>query len=266
MADTEAFARPEGALAIKGLLLDLDGVVYVGNELLPGAKDAIGKIRASGLPFRFITNTTRQSRGQVVGKLRRLGLDVRPDDVFTPAALASEFLAARKIAPFLVTHPDLRADFADAPAGSGEAVVVGDAGEFFGYDLMNRAYRKLLHGAEFVALAKNRSFLDHDGELSLDAGPFVAALEYATGRQARVFGKPAADFFGQAVAALGCPAGAVAMIGDDVEADVGGAMAAGLFGVLVQTGKYREGHEASISPRPDLVARDLADAIARLPG
>lgn len=158
-------------------------------------------------------------------------------------------------------HPELCEDFSGLRTDGEEAVVVGDAGEFFTYDLLNRAYRKILHGAAFLALAKNRNFLDHDGELSLDAGPFVAALEYASGREATVFGKPAAMFFKLAVESLRCAPEEVAMIGDDVEADVGGAMAAGLMGVLVRTGKYRPGHEAHLAERPTLVAENLKVAV-----
>lgn len=115
-------------------------------------------------------------------------------------------------------------------------------------------------------MAKNRNFLDHDGELSLDAGPFVAALEYASGREATVFGKPAAMFFKLAVESLRCAPEEVAMIGDDVEADVGGAMAAGLMGVLVRTGKYRPGQEAHLVERPTLVAKNLKVAVDLLLG
>jgi HAD superfamily hydrolase (TIGR01458 family) len=136
-------------------------------------------------------------------------------------------LAQRKLTPFLVVHPDLREDFSGLATDGEEAVVVGDAGEFFTYDLLNRAYRKIHHGAEFFALAKNRNFLDHDSELSLDAGPFVMGLEYASGRRATVLGKPSPTFFKLAVEGLSCAAEDVVMIGDDAEADVGGAMAAG---------------------------------------
>jgi HAD superfamily hydrolase (TIGR01458 family) len=249
---------------IAGLLLDLDGVVYVGDRLLPGAREAIERLRAGGIRHKFITNTTRRSRDQVAEKLLQLGLEVDSADIFTPAALAAGFLRSRRLAPFLVACPDLRADFVDVDGGDGEAVVVGDAGVFFSYDLMNAAYRRLLDGAEFVALAKNRSFRDHDGGLSLDAGPFVAALEFATGREARLFGKPSEDFFRQAAAGVGCPVGRIAMIGDDVDTDVAGGMAAGLAGVLVQTGKYVPGQETRIPPGPSRVVRDLAAAVDML--
>jgi HAD superfamily hydrolase (TIGR01458 family) len=252
------------ARAVKGALLDLDGVVYTGGALLPGSLEAIAKIKAAGIPLKFITNTTRCPLRRIVEDLARLGLVVAREDVYTPAAIAHELLARRKLAPFLVVHPDLHEDFAGLVTSGREAVVVGDAGEFFTYELLNQAYRRLLHGAEFFALAKNRNFLDHDNELSLDAGPFVAGLEYASRRFATVLGKPAATFFLLACEAMQCAAHDVVMIGDDAEADVGGAMSAGLMGVLVQTGKYRPGQEAQLLQPPTLVAKNLKTAVDQL--
>ncbi len=95
----------------------------------------------------------------------------------------------------------------------------------------------------------------------MDAGAFVRALEYASGRKAKVLGKPSPHFFALAVESLGCQAHEAVMVGDDAEADVGGAMAAGLAGVLVQTGKYREGDEDQLDPAPTHVAEDLAAAV-----
>ena len=110
-------------------------------------------------------------------------------------------------------------------------------------------------------MAKNRNFLDHDGELSLDAGPFVAGLEYASGRAATVLGKPAPTSLNIAVEGLRCAAEDVAMIGDDAEADVGGAMAAGLMGVLVQTGKYHSDQEALLAERPTFIVENPREAV-----
>jgi HAD superfamily hydrolase (TIGR01458 family) len=246
---------------IKGFLVDLDGVVYAGAEALPGSLDAIFRIRAARLPLKFITNTTRRPRRRIVSDLARLGLSVGAEDLFTPAALARDFLARQKLTPLLIVHPDLREDFEGLAAGGGEAVVVGDAGEFFTYALLNQAYRKIVHGAAFFALAKNRNFLDHDGELSLDAGPFVAGLEYASGREATVLGKPAAAFFKSAVESMACAPENAVMIGDDAEADVAGAMAAGLKGILVRTGKYRLGQEERLAERPTYVVENLKAAV-----
>ncbi|MFT4097964.1 MAG: TIGR01458 family HAD-type hydrolase [Rhodoblastus sp.] len=246
---------------VKGVLIDLDGVVTIGGALVPGSREALGRLRRASLPYRFITNTTRRPRRRVAADLAALGLDVAPAHIYTPAALVAPYCAARALSPFLVTHPDLAEDFAGLPSDGRAAVIVGDAGEHFTYAQMNAAFRKLMHGADFLALATNRAFQDGDGELSLDAGPFVAALEFATRRKATVFGKPARDFFAAAVAGLGLSPDDIAMIGDDVEADVGGAMAAGLAGVLVRTGKYRAGHETALKRAPTFVADDLAAAV-----
>ncbi len=252
--------------AVKGMLLDLDGVVYVGETVLPGALEAISQIRAAGLPLKFVTNTTRRPLRRIVNDLDRIGLRVEPGDVYTPAAIARDYCIGRRLAPFLVVHPDLYEDFAGLPQDGEDAVIVGDAGEFFTYDLLNRAYRKILRGTAFLALAKNRNFLDRHGELSLDAGPFIAGLEYACGREATVLGKPSPAFFELAVKGLGLNAEDVAMIGDDAEADVGGAMGAGLMGVLVQTGKYRPGQEARLTKPPTLIAQNLNVAVDLLLG
>jgi HAD superfamily hydrolase (TIGR01458 family) len=256
----------EGRSRVKGVLIDLDGVVYVGDALVPGSLEAIGRLRAARTPFKFITNTTRRPRRRIVVDLARLGLDVALEDVLTPAALARDFLLRQNLAPFLVAHPDLREDFVGSPADGAEAVVVGDAGAFFTYDLLNQAFRKLLRGAPLLALAKNRNFRDRDGDLSLDAGPFVAALEYASGETAMVFGKPAPEFFKRAVDSLACAAAEVAMIGDDAEADIGGAMASGLKGILVRSGKYRPGCEAVPPVTPTHVVADLKAAVDALLG
>jgi HAD superfamily hydrolase (TIGR01458 family) len=249
---------------MKGLLLDLDGVVTVAGSPLPGSLEAVRRLRDAGLPLRFITNTTRRPRRVIVANLGKLGLEVAAEHVFTPAAMAREVLTRLSLTPFLVVHPDLREEFSGVPAGDAEAVVIGDAGPFFTYDLLNQAYRKILHGAELIALARNRNFLDHDHELSLDAGPFVTALEYASGEPALVLGKPSPTFFALAVESMGCAPEDVVMIGDDAEADIGGAMAAGLEGILVRTGKYLPGQEASLPQRPTHVVADLWAAVTFL--
>jgi HAD superfamily hydrolase (TIGR01458 family) len=250
----------------RGILLDLDGVVYVRDTLLPGSLDAISKIKASGIRLKFITNTTRRPRRRIAEDLTQMGLRAELDDIFTPAAIARDFLADRNLTPVLVVHPDLREDFSGLPTGSEEAVVIGDAGAFFTYDLLNQAFRKIIRGAAFVALAKNRNYLDRDGELSLDAGPFVEGLEYASHRAATVFGKSSPMFFRLAVDALGCAAENIVMIGDDPEADVSGAMASGLMGILVKTGKYRPGHETYLPQPPTLIADNLKAAVDLLLG
>jgi len=246
----------------KGLLIDLDGVVYVGGKALSGAVDAIERARAAGLATCFLTNTTRTPHRALVAKLRSMGLDVAEEEVLTPARAAMRMATENGLAPHLLVHPALAEDFEGVPQEGRPAVVVGDAGDGFTYAALNAAFRILMDSdAPLIALANNRYFREEDGALSLDAGPFVAALSYAAGREPVVLGKPARPFFEAALANIGCTAAEAVMIGDDVESDVGGAMAAGLTGILVRTGKYRAGAEVRISPGPTYVADDLAAAI-----
>jgi len=224
------------------VLLDLDGVLYVEGEPLPGATAAVEQLRAAGLELRFVTNTTASSRATTLRRLRTLGFELEEDELVTPAALARRHCADRGHRTVaLIMNEDVKQDFAGLEESDDEAdaVIMGDLGEQFGFPILNRAFRLVMDGAELVALQKNRFWLTADG-LSLDAGPFVAAVEYATGKDAYVVGKPSAGFFDTILADLGVERSDVAMVGDDVETDIGGALDAGIAAVLVRTGKYRE--------------------------
>jgi HAD superfamily hydrolase (TIGR01458 family) len=249
--------RPEA------LLIDLDGVLYVEDEPIDGAVDAVASLRAEGLALRFVTNTTSRPRRGIVERLHRLGFDVDEAEVITPAALAVQVCVARdahRVA--LLMNDAVKEDFAalEEVDDDTDAVVVGDLGRDFTYDRLNAAFRLLTDGAELIALQKNRYWLTPDG-LSLDVGPFVAALEYAARREAVVVGKPSRAFFETVLADVGVEPGRAAMVGDDVESDVGGALRAGLAGVLVRTGKYREDAVATSGIEPTLTL----DSIAALP-
>ena len=255
MADTLADVR--------ALLLDLDGVLYVEGEAVPGAPEAVARLRASGLPLRFVTNTTARSRAQTLERLAVLGYEVAPDELVTPAALAAALCEQRGLHRVaLVMNDAVKADFPGLEEADTDvdAVIMGDLGEQMGYATLNRAFRHVMAGAELIALQKNRFWLTADG-LALDAGPFVAAIEYATGRSAEVVGKPSPAFFALVRGGLGVTAEQAAMVGDDVEVDVGGAQAAGLAGILVRTGKYREDVVAASGVEPAATV----DSIAAVP-
>lgn len=246
---------------IRAVLLDLGGVVYEGDQPLLGAVEAVARLRDAGFGLRFLTNTTRMPRRQLLRRVNRMGVPVSAEELFTPAQAARAWLAAKGLTPRLLVHPALGEDFAGLPPAEKEAVVVGDAAEGFSYAALNAAFRKLLQGAAFVALARNRSFKDGDGALSLDTGAFVVALEYASRREAVLLGKPASDFFQAALASLPCDGQEAVMVGDDAEADVAGALAAGLgAALLVRTGKYRPGDEDKVEPAPSATVADLAAA------
>jgi HAD superfamily hydrolase (TIGR01458 family) len=154
----------------------------------------------------------------------------------------------------------VKRDFAELEQadGAADAVIVGDLGEAFGYGVLNAAFRQVMDGAELIALQKNRYWLTAEG-LSLDVGAFVAALEYATGREAYVVGKPSSPFFELVLRDLGVRAQDAAMVGDDVESDIGGALAAGLAGILVRTGKYRPDAVAAAGVTPTATVDSIAD-------
>jgi HAD superfamily hydrolase (TIGR01458 family) len=227
---------------VQALLIDLDGVLYVEDEPVPGAREALAALRRSGAALRFVTNTTARPRRAIFDRLHRLGFDPAPGEVITPATLAVRHCIERgNVRAMLVMNDAVKEDFTalEETGGRAQAVIVGDLGDAFGYDVLNRAFRELMDGAELVALQKNRYWLTPGG-LSLDVGAFVAALEFAAGTQAHVVGKPAPAFFEAALATVPVEAARAAMVGDDVETDVGGAQRAGLMGILVRTGKYRE--------------------------
>ena len=236
----------------KGLLVDLDGTLYVGDEPVEGAREAVERLLAVGLAIRYVTNTTREPRREVVARLSEMTFPARDEHVFTPAAAAAT-LRGRKVHA-LVAEPLLE-DLSGLVLTDREPeyVLVGDLGTGFTYERLDVAFGNLMEGAELVALQMNRYWQKESG-ISLDAGPFVAALEYASGKEATVVGKPERSFFEAALHELGLEAGEVAMVGDDAEADVAGAKAAGLLGIQVRTGKYRPGEAAGA----DLVVESFA--------
>jgi HAD superfamily hydrolase (TIGR01458 family) len=244
-------------MTIRAVLLDIGGVLYVGDRPIAGARTALDGLRDAGLPLRFITNTTSSPKRVVLEKLTRMGFDISPDELFTPAAAARDWLAARGLTPWLLVAEPLLEDFPE-PRDEPNAVVIGDAGPGFTYARLNEAFRMIMKGAPLIALARNRYFMQPDG-LTLDAGAFVAALEFAAQVEATVLGKPAPAFFTAALESMDCRAGDAVMIGDDWESDVNGAMEAALDGMLVKTGKYTNGDQAKLHPGAQVVA-DIAEA------
>jgi HAD superfamily hydrolase (TIGR01458 family) len=242
---------------VRGFLIDLDGVLYVGNKAIAGAPDAIRYIISHGYPFRCVSNTTRKSRQTIARHLSSLGFDIPEDRIFTPPLAAITYMKKTgKMTYFLLSTGDVDMDFAGigaiAPGSRPDWVIIGDAGERVTYDSMNTAFRYLMDGAELLALENDRYWRAADG-LSLSAGPFVRALEFATGKTATVMGKPSPDFFNLALQDMHMLPEEVAMIGDDIDADIGGAHHAGMKSVLVKTGKFRTESLLSAEIQPSCI-------------
>ena len=249
----------------RALLFDLDGTLYSDAGALPGAVEALAGLARRGVPFRYVTNTTRRSRRRLAERLAGYGFEAGTADIVTAPHACVAFLHQRRIRRVAAYLADeTLEDFADFELGSArpEAIVVGDLGDAWDFARLNQAFLQLMDGAELIALQRDRYWLRADG-LALDAGPFVAALEYATGRKAIVCGKPSAEFYRAALATLG-PAAVerprdVVMVGDDLWGDIEGAQRAGLTAWMVRTGKFREDVVAASGITPDRIINSVAD-------
>ncbi|MGB3633751.1 MAG: TIGR01458 family HAD-type hydrolase [Rubrobacteraceae bacterium] len=242
---------------VKGLLLDLDGTLYTNAGPIEGAPEVLRRISESGIPYRYLTNATHKSRREVTADLREMGFSAEEKQILTPATAIVGCLREEKAGCHALVNESLLEDLEgvrttdDSPG----YVLVGNLGDGFTYVRLNEAFRHLMAGAGLISLLENRYWQAADGAFNLDAGPFVAALEYASGKKAQCVGKPSSAFYERAVEDLGLSSGEVAMIGDDLQLDVAGAQAAGIIGVLVESGRPRP---EDPSVRPDLVLKSVA--------
>jgi HAD superfamily hydrolase (TIGR01458 family) len=255
------------AHAIDGLLLDIDGVLLVSWEPIPGSIEAFEEIRRVGLPVCLITNTTTHPRTELAEILRGAGFSVEARQIVTAVTATAEHLRTSHAGAsvFVLSDGDARDDMEGvslvASPEEADVIVLGGASDAFTYPTVTSVFRRLMDGAALVAMHRNFYWRTARG-LELDAGAYVAGLEVASGVQAEVCGKPSAAYFHAALGVLGVPAERAAMVGDDVLNDVEGARAAGLIGVLVRTGKYRPGDETVGAP--DAVIDRLGDLPAWL--
>ncbi|MCB1851201.1 MAG: TIGR01458 family HAD-type hydrolase [Gammaproteobacteria bacterium] len=250
----------------RALLIDLDGVLYQGERAIPGARNALDWLYTNKIPHLFVTNTTSRPRGALIEKLGRLKMQVDAGQLLTPPVAAARWLSAHvkgRVALF-VPHATLtefeQLEIADKDATLPvAAVVLGDYGERWTFEELNRAFRWLMHESkpELIALGMTRYWRAEDG-LRLDTAPFVAALECATGRKAVVLGKPAAPFFRTALEQLGASAPETLMIGDDIRGDIDGAQQIGIRGLLVKTGKFTPA-DLDLGIQPAAVLDSFAD-------
>lgn len=254
------------------VLLDVDGVLQLSGRALPGAGEAVAALRADGHRLRFVTNNTVRSRATLAAELRALGVDVGEQELETTPVAAARLLAGLRV--LALTMAAVREDLAlgvELVDQHADVVLVGGAdetdevGDVFAWERLDRAFGELERGARLVCLHRNRWWQTARGPL-LDSGAFVAGLEYAAGVEAEVVGKPTAAYFHAALAELGAAPGEAVMVGDDVEADVGGAKAVGMRAVLVQTGKFRAETLAGAEPQPDAVVESIAEVPGLLAG
>ena len=248
------------------ILLDVDGVLHVSGEPIPGAVDAVRRLRTNGHRLRFVTNSTTTSRSQLGESLRGMGFGIEDDELQTTGGVASRVLAGKRV--LALTMPGILAalDGLQLIGMNADAVLVGgcdegeEPGRVFSYLNLNRAFLELEAGAELYCLHKNRWWQTADGP-KLDAGAFVAGLEFAAGIDATVLGKPSPEYFAAALEAIDADPEMTWMIGDDVEGDVRGAQRYGMRTVLVRTGKFRPDEVEELGVVPD----GIVSSVAQLP-
>ena len=248
--------------SVRGVLLDIDGVLHVSMHPIAGAAETLKWLEQRGYPTCFVTNTTTMARATLAECLRVTGLPIAEEHLITaPVATANyirQHYAGKRC--WVLTKGDTGADFfgIELVESDADIVVIGGAEELLTYEAMNAAFRMLMNGAVLLAMHTNLYWRTNEG-LRLDSGPFVRALEVASGKEATVLGKPDRAFFEQALLSIGVNAHESIMVGDDIENDVEGAQRAGLRGILVCTGKHHADSPLLERVHPDAVLPSIMD-------
>lgn len=250
---------------MQAFLIDLDGTIYVEDKPVPGAKEAIAFLRDRKIPFRFLSNATFYPRSKIARRLENMGIQTKKEEIYTALYAGALFLESHGSKNcFLLAPEETFEDYEgiDCRSPSPDFVIVGDMGHEWTYDILNQALRFLLKDVPLIALQKNRIWQAPEG-LCVDAGAFVTGLEYAARVEAQVIGKPSQDFFELAIQDIykeECPDySQIAMVGDDLEIDIGGAQKLGLKGILVRTGRFRESDLTKVVVRPDMILNSIAE-------
>ncbi|PJZ70907.1 TIGR01458 family HAD-type hydrolase [Leptospira perolatii] len=246
---------------IKGFLFDLDGVFHTGDTLLAGASETLSRIRDKKIPFCFLTNTTTKSKSDLARSLVGMGLKVDESEILNAPSIAKTYLIRTgnpRVYPLISSSAKEDLEGIVEDRRNPEAILIGDIGTTWSYELLNQLFHFLQKGARLVALHKGKYWQTSEG-LMLDIGAFVAALEYASGVKAEVVGKPSFSFFQAGAERIGLPLSECAMVGDDIDSDIGAAQSLGIYGILVKTGKYRESNASRSNVKADIVLNSIAD-------
>jgi HAD superfamily hydrolase (TIGR01458 family) len=249
------------------ILLDVDGVFHVSGEPIAGGADAVRRLRGDGHRLRFVTNNTTRTRAQLVQELQAMGVELDESELQTTPRAAARALSGKRVLALTMHAIVGELDGVELVGEDAQAVLVGGADEtpetnlVFSFMNLARAFHELEAGAELYCLHKNKWWQTRQGPL-LDAGAFVAGLEYAADTDAIVLGKPSTPYFAAALEALDADAELTWMVGDDIDADIRGAQAHGMKTVLVRTGKFRPDAVERSQVRPDAIV----SSIAQLPG
>lgn len=253
--------------SISAVLFDLDGVFYEGEQAIAKAAKVAEWVSGDNIPHLFLTNTSSKPRSAIVDKLKSMDIFTDESHILTPAVATVEYLKKQsQTGDIVLFMPDAtKTEFSELPIhkvhsnSAISAVVIGDLGEAWNFQILNQAFRFLMTDPtpKLISLGMTRYWRAQDG-LRLDVAPFVAALQCATDVEPIVLGKPAANFYQIALKMLQTNANQTVMLGDDIRGDIGGAQQAGLQGILVKTGKFRAA-DLELEIQPDAILSSIAE-------
>ena len=248
---------------IQALLIDLEGVLYSDNKLISGSDKVLQKLRKKELKLRFLTNTTTIPRNKILNKLTNYGFDIKEEEIFTPITATKKYLEENNIKEvFLVTNKELLCEFNNYKLTnkSPKAIIMGDIYKEFNWDILDKIF-KLIHkfDAHLISLHQNK-YCVRENEISLDLGPFVKAIEYASSKNAILMGKPNKNFFDLVIKDLDTHHENIIMIGDDIKSDIEGGNLAGLKTIQVKTGKYQSSDDKN-SLQPDARIENINEVL-----
>ena len=245
------------------ILLDIDGVLHVSGEPISGVPEAVSDLRRAGHALRFVTNNSTRPRARLAEELRAMGFDVEAEELQTTPGAAVRELAGKRVLALVMPAIVSDLDGLELVGDHADAVLIGGCDEtlepnqVFSYMNLARAFDEIRMGAALYCLHKNKWWQTSRGPM-LDSGAFVAGLEYATGVEAIVLGKPSPSYFAAALDALDAEPELTWLVTDDVDADVRGARLFGMKTALVRTGKFRPEALESAETSPDIVVSSLA--------
>lgn len=246
-----------------GFLIDMDGVIYRGSELIPGASEFVNRLIDLDIPFLFLTNNSQRTMRDVATRLRRMGIAAEEKHVFTCAMATARFLAQQK--PNGTAYVIGEGGLLNALHRNGysivdhdpDYVVVGE-GRAFTLEMVETAVRMILKGAKLIATNLDPNCPTQNG-LRPGCGAIVAMLETATGVKAFSVGKPSPVMIRAARKQLGLSTAETTIIGDTMETDILGGVQMGYRTVLVLSGGTKEGDLVHYAYRPDIVVDSIAD-------
>ena len=252
---------------IKALLIDLEGVLYNGNKLIPGSIEVIKELKKNSLILRFLTNTTTVPQKLILYKLLNFGFDIEEKEIFTPIIATKNYLKdnlVKKISLF--TNIEIIDEFNEyeITQKDPEVVIMGDIYKNFNWEILDRIFKLVyLNNSALIALHQNK-YCMRDGQVSLDLGSFVKAIEYSSNKKSILMGKPEKKFYNMAIEDMGIPKNEVVMIGDDILSDIKGAKDIGIKTIQVKTGKYQENDSDNNFTQPDERIESIVDVVSLL--